>query len=178
MTIGWLVKCLLPEWMSTIRHFVSVMYGSTIQPVVETHATQIKCGRLDTASSSIFAPISTLVRTSRLIHRCDRFKCFRVRFLLEKFSIYFNKLASYREWFAPHRTRTYTHGRTERTFHTYLFGPHHTAMMRPRVDKRFPEQRNCTIDACGSGGTTKLNKTRAQHWNFGQFSSFQYFFSL
>lgn len=53
MTISWLMKRLLPKRMSTIRHFV-FCDGSTILPVVETHATRIKCGRLDTASSSIF----------------------------------------------------------------------------------------------------------------------------
>lgn len=49
-----------------------VMYGSTIQPVVETLATQFKCGWLDTASSSIF----TLFHV--LIHHSD-IKLFSVR---------------------------------------------------------------------------------------------------
>lgn len=72
MAIGWLMKCLLSKRMSTIRHFGIVMYGSTIQPVVETLATQFKCGWLDTASSSIF----TLFHV--LIHHSD-IKLFSVR---------------------------------------------------------------------------------------------------
>lgn len=79
--------------------------------------------------------------------------------------------------------RAHIHTRPNRTHFSHLFiwpAPHcDDAMVRPRVVKRFPEQRNCTIDAVGRGGTTKLNKPRAQHWNFGQFSSFQkIFFSL
>lgn len=63
MAIGWLMKCLLSKRMSTIRHFGIVMYGSTIQPVVETLATQFKCGWLDTASSSIFTLFHVLIHS-------------------------------------------------------------------------------------------------------------------